>query len=259
MVTLISPLSVAVSSNKNWILNLNNYRNTHFQTLNKTKVAYKNLMCSQIQSLPQYSRAFITYTLYPKTKRKCDVSNICSVHDKYFCDALSELGKIPDDNYDYVPYVFYTFGEIDKDNPRVEIQIKELSNMQIKKTLDVVVTQADVEQAIIEMIRSKDPSIVVDSITFTSKRRGNETLDIKVEAHDASGDVPTEPVARTATKTTKTSKATKKEEVKASEPEVAETPVAEEPVPQEPEEVAEEPEPEAQEGTTPNKSKSLFS
>ena len=123
---VISPLKVAKSKFKWWILNLNNYRNTHYQSLNKTKINYKESIDSQIQGLPEFSKIKLTYTLYPATKRLTDISNVCSIHDKYFCDALVEAGKLPDDNYVYIPSVTYSFGEVDKDNPRVEIFIEEI-------------------------------------------------------------------------------------------------------------------------------------
>jgi len=53
----------------------------------------------------------------------CDISNVLSIHDKFFCDALVELGKLPDDNYKYIPEVKYVFREVDKLNPRVDIYI----------------------------------------------------------------------------------------------------------------------------------------
>lgn len=83
-------------------------------------------MAAQILALPVLSRITITYTVFPKTKRLCDVSNVCTVHDKFFCDALVELGRLPDDNYTFIPGIKYLFGEVDKVNPRVEIMIKEL-------------------------------------------------------------------------------------------------------------------------------------
>jgi len=119
---LISPLSVPQTKTKNFILNLNVYRNAHFHVLNKAKINYKAIMLEQIIKLnPINEPMCITYTLYPK--RLCDISNILTVHDKFFCDALTELNKIPDDNYKYVPKVFFEFGEVDKVNPRVEISI----------------------------------------------------------------------------------------------------------------------------------------
>ena len=120
---LISPLRVAKSKFKDWILNLNNYRNCHYHTLNKTKVNYKEIMVEQIKGLPEFNRIEVIYTLYPGTRRLTDISNVCSIHDKYFCDALVEAGKLEDDNYLYVPRVTYQIGYVDKDNPRVEIEV----------------------------------------------------------------------------------------------------------------------------------------
>lgn len=68
----------------------------------------------------------LEYTLYPKTKRLVDVANVCSIVDKYFYDALVETGKLPDDNYNHLSSVFYRFREVDKDNPRVVVTLKEI-------------------------------------------------------------------------------------------------------------------------------------
>lgn len=83
-------------------------------------------MEGQIRGLPIFERIEIHYTLYPKTKRLCDVANVLSVVDKFFCDALSEFGKIEDDNYLFIPKVSYSFGQVDKENPRADILIKEI-------------------------------------------------------------------------------------------------------------------------------------
>jgi hypothetical protein len=83
-------------------------------------------MTDVIELLPELKKIELTYTVFPKTRRLCDVSNVCSVHSKFFLDALVELGKIPDDNYKYVPREIFQIGEVDPDNPRVEITIKEI-------------------------------------------------------------------------------------------------------------------------------------
>jgi len=110
---------------KQWfILNLNNYRNAHYLVLNRTKINYKAAMANQIQLLPVIDYPIhIEYILYPGTKRKCDVGNVISVHQKYFEDALVEMGRIEDDDYTFVPSYNGAFGAVDKDNPRVEIYI----------------------------------------------------------------------------------------------------------------------------------------
>lgn len=123
---LISPLRVPQSQVKDFILNLNNYRNTHYRSLNTTKINYKRLMEDQIKDLPNYDVITVHYTVYPKSKRKFDIGNVVSVHKKYFEDALVEFGKIEDDDYTHIIFNSESFGEVDKENPRVEIKIHEV-------------------------------------------------------------------------------------------------------------------------------------
>lgn len=106
-------------------LNLNVYRNSHPMVLNNAKKTFKGMMIPLMVDLPKFHKVEIRYKLFPKTKRLCDVSNVCSIVDKFFCDALVELGKIEDDNYLFIPKVTYEIGEVDKHNPRVEIRITD--------------------------------------------------------------------------------------------------------------------------------------
>ena len=127
-IKLVSPLYVVKNKKGDkWYLNLNNYRNTHFQSLNNYKKKYKEVMVPQIQEIePITSPIRITYTIYPETRRSFDIANVGSVIDKFLCDAIVELGKLEDDNYKHLPEVIYEFGSIDKLNPRCEITIETL-------------------------------------------------------------------------------------------------------------------------------------
>ncbi len=126
---VIAPLRVRVSkkpgSKGEFLINLNNYRNAHFFILDKAKKVFKELMTPQINSLPEFTKIHLEMVLYPGTNHLCDVSNICSVVEKFFADALVELKKLPDDNYMYLIGSSCQFGAIDKANPRVEIFIYE--------------------------------------------------------------------------------------------------------------------------------------
>lgn len=125
MYRLTSPLQIFVGKKK-VILNLNNYRNLHYRTLNNAKIIYKHYMEHQINKLPQLVPPLrITYTVFKGDKRTCDIGNICSVHQKFFEDALVECGRIRDDNHILIPEVVYRWGGIDKLNPCVEILIEE--------------------------------------------------------------------------------------------------------------------------------------
>ena len=105
---------------KHW-LNLNNYRNLHFQTLNGTKKEFKALVKDKIEALPVlWDKIEINYVCYLPNKTKRDIANMVGVIDKYFADALVELGKLEDDNYNIYQKSSWKFGGIDKENPRME-------------------------------------------------------------------------------------------------------------------------------------------
>ncbi|AEJ81595.1 RusA-like Holliday junction resolvase [Erwinia phage vB_EamP-S6] len=122
---ITAPISVPISKNKSLALNLNIYRNAHYQSLNKAKVNFKEAMREQIEPLTAMTTITVRYVLFVGSRRLTDVANVCTVVDKFFMDALVEFGKLPDDNYVHLPKVIYEFGGYDKENPRVEIYIEE--------------------------------------------------------------------------------------------------------------------------------------
>jgi len=134
----VSPLRVMASKTKEWILNLNQYRNTYFRTLNAVKINYKKHMSKQIAEGPSYNKVACVYTVYPKNKRSFDLGNVCCIHQKFFEDALVELGKLPDDNVARIPMVIYLFGEVDGDNPRVEVDLEELNSEGVEKIIEIL-------------------------------------------------------------------------------------------------------------------------
>lgn len=110
---------------KNYI-NLNQYRNWHYQVSNNLKIAYKELVKPQLVDL-KFNKIKLTFVLYKGSKRKIDRSNVLSIHEKFFCDALVETGCITDDNDNFLESSHYYTGGIDRDNPRVDILIEEIS------------------------------------------------------------------------------------------------------------------------------------
>lgn len=125
---IVSPLRVPISKTKLFTLNLNIYRNSHFHVLYKAKIEYKKVISKQLVKLPKLGVVTISYTYFPKTKRKVDLGNVLSIHQKFFEDAIVELGVLEDDDYKHIPKTIYLFGGIDKTNPRVEIRIKNYAN-----------------------------------------------------------------------------------------------------------------------------------
>lgn len=129
VIRLESPLAVRVNSKRQFILNLNNYRNAYFRTLNTAKIAYKKFMEEQILSeiYKPLDRIAIQYKVFKGDRRRFDIGNVTSIHQKFFEDAIVELGKLPDDRHENLPMTFDTFGGISTDRPRVEITIYDLT------------------------------------------------------------------------------------------------------------------------------------
>lgn len=121
---IILPLSVPISKKKNFILNLNNYRGTHHRILTNAKNNYKSLIWDLIPNIKFDTPVHLIYTYYHGNKRRIDVSNPCSIIDKFACDVLTDKGVLVDDNTDFVKRVTYIWGGVDKENPRCELEIK---------------------------------------------------------------------------------------------------------------------------------------
>lgn len=124
-----APLAIKLSNSpkaKAYRINLNQYRNWHFQVSNNLKIKYKKLLADQLSGLKINPPVEITFTLFNDSKRRIDRSNVLSIQEKFFCDALVEFGCFPDDNDNYIKRTIYQSGKVDSKNGRVEIEIKEL-------------------------------------------------------------------------------------------------------------------------------------
>jgi Holliday junction resolvase RusA-like endonuclease len=121
---IVLPLEVYYSKNKKFILNLNNYRNAHYRILSNSKKIYTDNLIPELKELSRFTEPVtLTYTYYAKTKRRIDISNPCSIIDKFTCDALVKAGVLKDDSFEQVNKVVYKFGGFDKENPRCELLI----------------------------------------------------------------------------------------------------------------------------------------
>tara|TARA_R100001163_G_C4928904_1_gene105718 strand:+ start:44 stop:454 length:411 start_codon:yes stop_codon:yes gene_type:complete len=136
MVTLILPLEVFYSKKKKFILNLNNYRNAHYRVLSIAKKTYSDDLVEMIKNLfikekwddiPRFDNPVdLEYVYYAKSNRRVDVSNPCSIIDKFTCDALVKVGILEDDSSKQIKSITYVYGGVDKENPRCRLTIKEV-------------------------------------------------------------------------------------------------------------------------------------
>ena len=125
-IQILLPLEVFYSKKKKFILNLNNYRNAHYRVLSIAKKLYTDNLMPRIEGFGTFSEPVtLTYTYYARSNRRLDISNPCSIIDKFACDALVKAEILEDDSFNQIKAVVYKFGGVDKDNPRCELVITQ--------------------------------------------------------------------------------------------------------------------------------------
>lgn len=119
------PLYIVNGRNKKYWLTMNNYRNWHYQINNNLKKKFKLSLMPHL-GFRFSNQVHIHYRLFAPDRRKRDLMNNVSVIDKFFQDALVELGCIQEDNVSIVVKITAEYIGIDKDNPRLEAIITDL-------------------------------------------------------------------------------------------------------------------------------------
>lgn len=113
---------------KKFILNLNNYRNTHYITLNDAKKIYSEEIKKNILrvflSRKKIKSAKILMRYFHRDKN-VDGANPTSIIEKFVCDAITDLKIWEDDNVKILESSAWEWGGVDKENPRCEIYIFE--------------------------------------------------------------------------------------------------------------------------------------
>lgn len=127
---ITSPLYVTLSrktvKDKRVSLNMNTYRNLHHRVNNNAKKVYSEMLREQLEGLTINTPVEITYKVYKASNRRLDKMNVVSVVSKFLLDSITEYGCWEDDNDDYVKKETILPTQLDRDNPRVEIIIKEI-------------------------------------------------------------------------------------------------------------------------------------
>lgn len=112
---------------KTFLVGLNWERNAHYFIKNEVKKHYHSLVSTQInQPVTPFKQISIHTELYYKNP-SCDGRNIVPMIEKYLLDALQECGVIYNDNVTHDLGGSWAVAGQDKENPRVEITIKEIN------------------------------------------------------------------------------------------------------------------------------------
>jgi hypothetical protein len=96
---------------------------THWSGYSKMKKTYTSFVAMSARSLPKLEKVDVIITWYCKDKRQ-DKDNIMA-GQKFIFDGLVMAGKLTNDGWNQLGDVMHRF-EVDKLNPRVEIEMKEL-------------------------------------------------------------------------------------------------------------------------------------
>jgi Holliday junction resolvase RusA-like endonuclease len=128
MITITAPVKVYLKrKTKDDVrqnLNMNQIK-TNSHKFNETKKTFTDLMKDQLKGLKLKTPIDITYWTYYVDNRSRDRDNVVSIVKKFFQDALKTYKCIPDDKDKYISGSHEHTGGIDKDNPRVDIEIRE--------------------------------------------------------------------------------------------------------------------------------------
>jgi hypothetical protein len=159
-ITINVPIFIEMGKRKktNFSLNLNQYRNAPFHLLSDVKVKFQELVAPRIAHIPPLAKTNLTFRLYYANKRSVDVTNICSVVDKFFCDALVNCGKLPDDNMEIINTVKYTWGGVDAKDPRIEVEFTETEIQQQSeedKPMQITFIQSEIEEALLKHLHDQ--------------------------------------------------------------------------------------------------------
>lgn len=171
-------LKIGVKKKKTFSLNLNTYRNTHFQTLNKVKILFHDMVTLRIGHLPRMTKVRLRYSLFFGSERDIDIANICTVVDKFFCDTLVNSGKLSDDNRKVISDIRFEWGGVDVKNPRVDVTLDEIEVAQeTEQPMQITLVQSEIEDALRAFVLNQIAIRDDQTINFEFKAtRGEEGI-----------------------------------------------------------------------------------
>lgn len=184
MWTILLPLAVAVSKKKFFTLNLNVYRNAHFQVLNKAKVEFERVVRPLLKSVPKLDKVTLEYVYYHGKGTVPDTNNVCCIADKFFADTLVSAGVLPDDGPKHLAMSTFRPGGVDREHPRIEAIIRRTipeRNHEMKVATIATLSAADVQAALKDYLIKQFPQAKnTESLVFN--QAGDGTYEVRFEA-----------------------------------------------------------------------------
>lgn len=120
---------MGVKKPRNHWLTLNKYRNNQFHLNSDLKILFDSKIDLPAECLiPFEPNVEIEYKFFFPTKAKRDIDNSLAVVSKFTGDALVKRGVLEDDDFKIVNRIVGVYGGIDRDNPRCEVTVKQMSS-----------------------------------------------------------------------------------------------------------------------------------
>lgn len=126
VVSLPLYITTGIRKKTKYSINLNAYKLWYYAQCATIKRIYSEQVGKTIEHLPKFRKIKLSYKVHFGRATKYDLDNIIAVTSKFFQDTLVEHGKIDDDNIDFIPETHNYAGDIDRENPRVDVTIEEL-------------------------------------------------------------------------------------------------------------------------------------
>lgn len=129
MIKLELPVYWSITKKQQTLIGMNWYQRANRFQINEVKKAYHELIRVKLLSNKEKIKGsyLVRYKYFYKNDNS-DLKNVTSVIDKFFNDALQELGIVENDNVKYFKESIDRVGGMDKKNPRIEIEVEELEN-----------------------------------------------------------------------------------------------------------------------------------
>ncbi len=125
MIKLDLPVYWNITKNRKIFVGMNWYQRANKYEINKVKQEYHELIKSKLfGNKEKIKGSYLVRYKYFYKNSGTDLRNVTSVIDKFFNDALQELGIVENDNVKYFKESIDQVGGLDKKNPRIEIEVE---------------------------------------------------------------------------------------------------------------------------------------
>lgn len=171
------PMRFRTSKKKVTALNLNVYRNLHYRTLTalKHKAQDHGKKLLREAKVPPLGRIRLRYQVFIKIKRELDISNVCSIVDKFFSDTLQYAGIIEDDNWKFIDDVSFGFGGLSTEE-HVLVTITEIEPRK-GNAMRILLDEDEIQKALEDFVATLGLSGVT-GVDLNTDDDGNITAEV---------------------------------------------------------------------------------